>query len=47
LIANEYSVDGHGKVNVLEIIEDFEGMDGAAFWQDFYSVSTSMISAAA
>jgi hypothetical protein len=25
----------HGKVNVLEVIEDFEGMDGAAFWQDF------------
>jgi hypothetical protein len=23
------------KVNVLEVIEDFEGMDGAAFWQDF------------
>ena len=25
----------HGKVNVLEVIEDFEGMDGTAFWQDF------------
>jgi stage II sporulation SpoAA-like protein len=25
----------HGKVNVLEVIEDFEGMDGAAFWEDF------------
>jgi hypothetical protein len=25
----------HGKVNVLEIIEDFEGMDATAFWQDF------------
>jgi SpoIIAA-like len=25
----------HSKVNVLEVIEDFEGMDAAAFWEDF------------
>ena len=25
----------HGRVRVLEIIHDFEGMDVGAFWQDF------------
>src|ERR1700730_15976757 len=25
----------HGKGNVLEVIEDFEGMAGPVFWQDF------------
>jgi len=24
----------HGKVRVLEIVKDFEGMDAAAFWHD-------------
>jgi hypothetical protein len=24
----------HGKVRVLEIVEDFEGMDASAFWHD-------------
>lgn len=24
----------HGKVRVLEVIEDFQGMDAAAFWHD-------------
>ena len=25
----------HGRVQVLEIIHDFEGMDAGAFWSDF------------
>jgi hypothetical protein len=25
----------HGRVQVLEIIHDFEGMDASAFWSDF------------
>lgn len=31
----EAFITRHGKVNVLEVIEDFEGMDGTAFWEDF------------
>jgi len=30
----EAFIDRHGKVRVLEIIQDFEGMDAVAFWHD-------------
>jgi hypothetical protein len=30
----EAFINRHGQIRVLEIIEDFEGMDAAAFWHD-------------
>jgi hypothetical protein len=30
----EAFIDRHGHVRVLEIIQDFEGMDAVAFWHD-------------
>jgi hypothetical protein len=30
----EAFITRHGKVRVLEIVEDFEGMDASAFWHD-------------
>lgn len=30
----EALIDLHGKVRVLEIVRDFEGMDAGAFWDD-------------
>jgi len=30
----EAFIDRHGQVRVLEIIQDFEGMDAVAFWHD-------------
>jgi hypothetical protein len=30
----EAFISRHGHVRLLEIIEDFEGMDASAFWQD-------------
>lgn len=30
----EAFINRHGQVRVLEIIEDFEGMDAVAFWHD-------------
>jgi hypothetical protein len=30
----EAFISRHGKIRVLEVIEDFEGMDAAAFWHD-------------
>ena len=30
----EAFINRHGQVRVLEIIQDFEGMDAAAFWHD-------------
>jgi hypothetical protein len=30
----EAFITRHGKVRVLEIVEDFEGMDATAFWHD-------------
>lgn len=30
----EAFIQRHGQVRVLEIIQDFEGMDAAAFWHD-------------
>jgi hypothetical protein len=30
----EAFIERHGRVRVLEIVEDFEGMDASAFWHD-------------
>jgi hypothetical protein len=30
----EAFIERHGRVRVLEIVRDFEGMDAAAFWHD-------------
>ena len=30
----EAFIKSHGKIRVLEVIKDFEGMDAGAFWHD-------------
>jgi hypothetical protein len=42
----EAFIGRHGHVRVLEIVQDFEGMDASAFWHDIKSAcGTSRISA--